>query len=288
NLATEQLFAFGRNLSDPKTRDEWKRLVAQRGKRDLFVVRQGEALNPVSGTVLEGNEAGDAIQFEREDSTKVSFKLIRATGGIVFAPQSRGAIPPTLCKATDTLGNTLLVQSVDVTPEGTTLKCVCGATLVYKSPDLLAKLDFSLGNVAFLSDLEPQVQAPEAEPGIPQIPYLRDRNAELGALKLDSQVHAKGLCLFPDTTLVYKLGGDYRELKAVVGIDDAVTVASSSAKLIIEADGKVIHSAVYLRKEKPKLLNLDVKNVRELKLTLERDALYMGNLLTLGDIRVQK
>ena len=83
-------------------------------------------------------------------------------------------------------------------------------------------------------------------------------------LKLDGTAYAKGLWVAPETTLTYKLGSDFREFKAIVGISESTEVASSGAKLVISADGRELFSGPITRKAKPKELVLEVKGVKEL------------------------
>jgi hypothetical protein len=287
-LPLDNLFSVLRGADDPKNRDEWKRLLAARGKRDQFVVKRGDGFEPVSGTVIEGDDEGDAITFERETGERTTFKLIRATGGLVFNQPPRGVIPPTVCRVVDVFGNVFTAKAVELVGSGLKVTTVSGATAEYPSLAGVTKLDFAQGNVAYLSDLDPQVTAPEQVPGEPYFTYLRDKTNENTPLKLDGQTFGKGLWVFPDTTLTYAPNGDYREFKAVVGVDESVQVASSAVRLIIEADGKVVFAEVIRRKDKARPLNLDVKGVKLLKITVEREGLYLGNQVNLADARFQK
>lgn len=287
-IPLETLFYYQRGADDAKARANWRKLLAGRGKRDLFVVRAGDDLSPVPGTVLGGNDAGDAIEFEKEaGAERVNYKLTRATGGLVFNQPPRGEIPPTLCKVHDVFGNSLVARDLKVSKDGFAITTVAGATFTY-APAALAKLDFSQGNISYLSDMETTVTAPQQVPGEPYFTYLRDKNQDGAPLKLDGVTYAKGIWLYPDTTLAYKLNGDYRELKMVAGIDESVPVANSTVRLVILADGKELYAAKVSRKDAAKTLNLDVKGVKELRITLERDGLYLGNQINLAEARVQK
>jgi len=286
-LGMEMLFSYCRGADDAKTREKWKQATALRGKRDQFVVRRGDVFEPVAGTVIEGDDTGDAIAFEKENGERTTYKLIRASG-LIFNQTPRGIIPPTVCKVFDVFGNTLTAQKVELAGGGLKVTTVAGAVFEYPSLKGVAKLDFSQGNIAFLSDLEAQVSAPDAIPGEPHFTYLRDKTNENAALKLDGQSYAKGLWLFPDTTLTYTLNGDFREFKALAGVDESVQVASSAVKLTIEADGKVVFSEVVSRKDKPRPLTLDVKGVKQLKVGVQREGLYLGNQIDLAEARLQK
>jgi hypothetical protein len=287
-LPLDNLFTVLRGADDPKRRAEWKKLVAGRGKRDLFVVTRGDGFEPVPGTVIEGDDEGDAITFERETGGRTTFKLIRASGGLVFNQPPRGEIPPTVCKVVDVFGNVLTARAVELAGSGLKVTTVSGATFEYPSLAGVAKLDFAQGNIAYLSDLDPQVDAPEPVPGVPHFTFLKDKTDDNAPLKLDGQTFGKGLWISPDTTLTFRPNGEYREFKALVGVDESVQIASSAVRLIIEADGKVVFSETITRKDKPRPLNLDVNGVNQLKITVEREGLFLANQVNLAEARFQK
>ncbi len=288
DIPLECVFWWQRNAHEPKNRTDWQKLLASRGKRDLFVIRQANDLSPVPGTILGGDDDGSAINFELEtDNRRVSFKLVRATGGLVFNQPPRGVIPTTLCKLHDTLGNTLIVTSITGS-DALTVKTVSGATFTYPSRAAIAKLDFSTGNVAYLAELEADVSAPEPVLGEPNWTYLKDRTPASPGFKLDGVAYSRGLWIAPDVSLAFKLNGDFREFKTVAGIDDSIQIASSAVRLTIEADGRPVFSEVIARKAKPRELTLDVKNVKLLKLIVVGEGLFLGNQLNLAEARLQK
>jgi hypothetical protein len=53
-IGLRAVFSALRWADDPKNREAWKKLLANRGKRDLYVVRDVEGLNYISGTILGG------------------------------------------------------------------------------------------------------------------------------------------------------------------------------------------------------------------------------------------
>ena len=65
-------------------------------------------------------------------------------------------------------------------------------------------------------------------------------------------------------------------------------MASSTVRLVVEADGKVVYSQLVSRKDKARPLNLDVKGVKQLKITVEREGLYLANQVDLAEARFQK
>ena len=289
DLEMGSLFTAMRRADEPRNRDEFKKMLAARGKRDIYVMRQADGLSMIQGTVIEGNAAGTGITFEREDGKREDFLLSRATGGLVFSQPPQATIPPTACKVLDVFGNTLFAQSVEMGTGGVKVKTVCGLAVAYPDAAAVAKLDYSQGNVAYLSDLEPQVIPPDFPPEEKlRVAFLKDKTLANEPLKLDNTMYARGLWVYTDTTLTYTIGGDYREFRAVVGIDEGVVNNTAEAKLTIEGDGQVLFAEVIKRSEKPKPLVKDVKGVKELRVRVESDRPFNGNTVILADARVMK
>ena len=294
-LPLASVFYVFRGADDPKNRDEWKRMLLNRGKRDLYVMRQADGLNFVQGTLLEGSADGTLVTFEKEDGTRDALRLSRATGGLVFNQPPPGQVPATLCKVVDVFGNTLVARAVEVTAAGVKVTTVAGAVATYPATAGVARLDYGQGNIAYLSDLQPQVETPplpadEADKTLNlSAPFLADKTPSNDALKLDGVVYPKGLWVPADTVLTYTLGGDYREFRAVVGIHDQFGNSATEAKVTVEADGRVLFAETLKRKDKPKAVTLDVKNAKLLRILVESDApFFNGSQAVLGDARVQK
>jgi len=249
----------------------------------------GDRLNQMEGTVLDGNDTGVRINFEQASSgEKVSFPLARFTGGIVFNQPPRAEIPPMLCRVTDAHGNSLLANAIQLEGEGMIVLTVGGASLRYASLASLATLDFRQGNVKYLAEFDPVVQSPKAIENEPNFTFMRDKTAAGTPLRLLGKIYSKGLWVFPDTSLAFPLNGEYKTFKVVIGVDDTVQIASSSVRVIIEADGRKLFNQVVSRKDKPSELTLDVKDAKELKITVDRETLYAGNQVDLCEARVQK
>lgn len=287
-LPLNTLLSVMRGAEDADRRLAWKQLVSGRGKRDLFVIKQGDSLNPLPGTVIEGNTEGDRITFELETGGRRSLPLSRATGGIVFNQPPRTVIPPTLCKVHDAFGNILFAQAIDLSGSQVVITTVSGAVIRYAALEGLVKLDFSQGNIAYLSDWEPAVSAPPPIPLEPTLTYFNDRALEGDNLILDNVTYERGVWVQPATTLTYTLGADYREFKAILGIDDRIPVANAAVHVRIEADGREVLSEQLVRKEKPKPITIDVKNVNELRIAVSQNGLYLGSHLVLAEARLLK
>ena len=286
------VFSAMKRADDPKHRDAWKKLLAARGKRDLYVIQQEAGLTFVQGTVLDGSAEGKTLSFEKETGGKPDDLLQSRAVGLVFYQPQPASVPPTLCRVLDVYGNALNAAAVAIAPEGVTVITVAGATVKYASTAALSRLDYAQGNVAYLSDMDPKAEAPELPPEEkklnPAAAFLKDRSLSNDAIKLDNVAYAKGVCVAPDTVLTYTLGGDFAQFKATVGIDENGANATSAAKLTIEADGQVLFAEWLGRKDKPRGVVLAVKGVKQLRVIVEADTPLNGNYVTLADARIQK
>ncbi|QJW93525.1 NPCBM/NEW2 domain-containing protein [Frigoriglobus tundricola] len=286
------VFSAMKRADDVKLREAWKKMLATRGKRDLYVTQKETGYTYQQGTVQEGSADGRTVNFEKDSGGKPDELLQSRAAGLVFAQPQPASVPATLCRVIDVFGNTLTAAAVAITPDGVVVTTVAGATVKYASTAALSKLDYAQGNVAYLSDLDPQIEAPELpaeEKKLnPAAPFLRDRSLSNEAIKLDNTTFPKGLCVAPDTVLTFNLGGDYAQFKATVGIDENGANATSAAKITIEADGQVLFSELLKRKDKAKPVVLTVKGVKQLRLIVEADTPLNGNYVTLAEARVQK
>ena len=190
-----------RDADDAKNRDAWKKMLASRGKRDLYVIREAGRAELVQGTVLERRPTtGTSVNFEKEDGDEGDAAASRARpAGCVFNQPPPATVPPTLCKVIDVFGNTLdRAGGRRSRPSGVTVTTVAGVTVKYPSTAALVEARLRQGNVAYLSDLDPQVDAPEIPPDEKGLrlerrgPYLRDRALSGEPLKLGSEIVPEG------------------------------------------------------------------------------------------------
>src|SRR5262249_29999255 len=205
---------------------------------------------------------------------------------MIFVRALDPSAPPVLCKLYDTYQNLVMVSGVKMTPAGLAVTTPAGATIDYAT-DLVARLDYSSGNQAFLSDLTP---AKVVEQTPTEEHYRRDLNVNGRPMTLVGKTYPKGLGLHATTELEYDLNGEYREFRAVVGIDDAVGGHDGPVQLTMEADGKEIVSLTLTRKErKVHELVRNVKDGQKLKIVVSSpELLDLGKHLDLAEARVIK
>jgi hypothetical protein len=97
-----------------------------------------------------------------------------------------------------------------------------------------------------------------------------------GPLVLNGRRYEKGLGVHADTTLTYKLDGNFETFMATIGIDDSP--GGGSAVFRVRGDERVLHQSDVLFARDSQRVVVDVRGIRELKLECSR-----GPDLDLGD-----
>lgn len=275
------------DANEPPVRKEW--LALRKGNRDILGVRDGGKISSLEGTFGDGDEKGETIEFELSSGKKARPSLSRAAALGFFRrsdPNGLIAQPQALCKVFDTYRNVLIAQKVVFTDAGFTITTVAGVKIDYPK-QMLARLDFSKGKLTYLSDLDP-VKVIERSSTERVDHYRRDKNLDEGPIRLAGTPYSKGLALHAYTELVYDIEGQYKEFKALLGVDDVVG-GDSHVRITIEGDGKELFVGEIKRKDKPVPLTLDVKNIKQLRIVAKSlGFLDLGNHATLAEAKVTK
>jgi preprotein translocase subunit YajC len=260
---------------DRTLRKEWDAIVADKVKRDRLVLLKNNALNPLSGTFGDVNTKQQTIQFRFEElNVTRDWPLAKAHGMIFYRTEELKDNPA--CFVLDTVGNSLAAKKVEVKNGTYTITTVGGVVLKYERPQL-ARLDYNLGKLKYLSDIEPVRVVERSGAGLIVV-HRKDTNLDGEPIFLD-RAYAKGLSLHAHTELEYDLNGKYKEFYAVLGVDPRVG-AESQATVTIEYDGKKVFSEVITAKA-VRVLPEDVRDVRGVRRL--RIIVSSSNLLDLHD-----
>ena len=271
-----------------KYRRDWNDRVAKKQRRDQVAVRKEGVVNVVPGTLGEADADGKAIEFKL-GSGGVRKVPLAGVHGLIFQREVDPNAAPVVCKVTDASRNLLQASGVASTPAGLTVTTPSGARIDYP-PARLVRLDFSGGKLTWLSDLDPVEATYDLAEGR-LCEYFRDRNIEQKPIRLDDVSYPRGLALLAPTELTFDLKGDYREFRAVAGIDDQVKGIAGPTVLRIEGDGKELKTLTFDRKDKPKAqeVKLNVKDVQKLRISVRAgDFIGYGKHLDLADAKVSK
>ena len=119
----------------------------------------------------------------------------------------------------------------------------------------------------------------------------RNTNPDGGGIKMGGVPYQRGLAMPSPTSLSYSLAGEYRELQAMVGLDDATGIAEGVVRLRIEGDGKVLAMVEISRsnRSKPEKLAINLKDVQVLKILVESSDLSpFGRHIILANPKVSR
>jgi len=275
---------------DPAVRQQWQLLLRKRGALDMLVVTNDGKLDALDGAFGSGSEAGDAIEFTPSGADQKLSPKLKSAAGLVFVRRPNPEAPPVFCRVADAGGNLLYAKAVKLDGDTVVVDTVAGGTVRYPNLKSIARLDFSKGKLTYLSDIEP-VEADQTSTEDLVFPFKRDRNLYGGPLRLGRVPYSKGLALHSRTVLTYDIGGEYKEFRAVLGVDDVVAVEGGppvQVMVAIDGDGRELFSGEVRTRDAPKPLALDVKGVRRLRIAVTSPLLDLGNQVNLCDARVSK
>jgi hypothetical protein len=279
-----------------RNRGEWDARLADRKakmkRRDALAIRKDDVLNTLDGTLGDGDDKGETIAFT-VGSGKTRSVSLSGIAGLMFQREVDPNAAPVVCKVSDTARDLIEASAVAGTPTGLVVTTPAGAKIEL-TPTMVSRLDYSGGKLTWLSDMEP-TQVVETYVDSSPFHYKRDHNLENGPIRLDNVVYPRGLALHATTELEYDLKGDYREFKAVAGIDDLIGGLPGPAVLRVEGDGKLLKEFTFDRRDKVrhKEVTLNVKDVQKLRLRVapggeDLKKLDFGIHLDLADAKVSK
>lgn len=266
----------------PELRKKFEDILAQKSKRDRIVILRDTELNPLEGTLGDIDAKGTTIQFKRDGADAIGVLFERLQGFIFYRTEVPTETP--VCRVMDTDGNVLVATKVALDADQLVLTTSFKTSATLKR-STVAKLDFNMGKLTYLSDLEPAKVIERSGIGL-VTHYRKDANLDGEPILLDKQ-HAKGLSLHAHTELSYNLAGKYKDFKARLGVDGR-TGNDSQARVTIYCDGEkrfaeVVAVNVY------KDIALSVKDVNSLRIVVSgRNFLDLQDHATLADARVSQ
>ena len=287
-----------RDANEEKTRSEWKeRFLNRKRSHDLIIARVKPAgtaedvLDAQEGTLGNADEEGKSIEFLTASGARRMLALSRMQG-MIF---QRGPDPnaaPVLCKFYDTQANLLMVSSLAWNDKKITITTPAGATINFPI-DLVGRLDFSKGKLTYLSDdafwKNDKVKVIQSSTEDHIEKPRRDKNLDDLPIRLGGTPYVRGLSAHSRTKMEFALNGDYREFKAVIGVDDQLEGDDSPTVVTIEGDGRELLTLTITRKDKPRPVTLNIKDVQRLRLVVgSGDLLDLGKHVDFADAKVSK
>ncbi|MDA1049919.1 MAG: NPCBM/NEW2 domain-containing protein [Planctomycetota bacterium] len=258
---------------------------------DNGVAHESIGLDSLEGVLYEVTDEQVAFEF---DGTRVDVPRHKVEGVIYFHRAANRLADPT-SRVLTVDGSAWNFKSCEL--DGETLQGVSvGGVRLSLPVASITKIDFSVGNLVFLSDLQPDTFEWKSDLETPKTPTVvstwyrlrLDEGFYGGPLLLDAHSYEKGLALHSRTKLSYRLTREFTRFAAIAGIDDRYR-ADGNVTLTISGDGKQL-LAENLAGSKQVNIDLDLRGVRRLEILVDygEDKVGYGDYLNLCNARLMK
>lgn len=276
---------------DGKLAEQWTEITKTQAAGDLLVIRRSGSLDYLEG--VQHDVDAESCHFEADDEV---LKVNRArVEGIVYFHPRQPVLKEPLASLSCLDGSRLTLSAVALDAETLNLTLLDGTTMTLPLAEV-ARIDFSSGKIAYLSDLDPDSASFTPYLGFQEelaamneyYRFRRDVGFEQTPLRLDGTAYAKGLSLRSRTLLSYKLPAAYRTFKATVGIDDS-TRETGIVRMEIKGDGRVLWQGDVRGSDPPRELSLEIAGVKRFDILVDYgEDQDIGDRLNLADARVTK
>ena len=267
--------------------ERWEELVGSNPDGDLVVVRRGERLDRLVGSV--GGVGEETVTFLLNGS-EIPLPRGRANFiGLIFRATPVDAKPRAVVKPH--VGGELRAAQLSADASGAlAVTLIDGPTLTLPAAGVAA-VDFASGSATPLSEL-PTREPSETTLGWADDPWPvgRDRNLEGEPIRIAGRSFERGLVLHAPAELTWKLPKGTARLRATAGIEDARrSLGVGEVTLTISGDGRELFSGRLTHADEPVELDVDLTGVRTLAVAVGvGDDPFAGDHLALGNARITR
>ncbi|MCA9122813.1 MAG: NPCBM/NEW2 domain-containing protein [Planctomycetaceae bacterium] len=255
------------------------------------IEQESVGLDSLEGILHEINDQYVAFEF---DGTRVEVPRYKVEG-IVYSHRGSNRQPDPTSRVSLLDGSAWNMKTCEL--DGEILKGISVGGVRLSLPlSSVAKIDFSIGNLIFLSDLDPDTFEWKSDLHTPKTPSVvsswyrirKDQGFYGGPLLLDGHSYEKGLALHSQTRLSYRLTREFKRFAATAGIDDRYR-SEGNVTLSISGDGRQLLSA-NLSGDTQLNIDLDLRGIRRLEIFVDYgdDRVGYGDYLNLCNARLIK
>lgn len=253
----------------PKKEGQWKTLLKKQSAKDLLILDKKLTLDFLPAVVDGITEKDVKFAFGGMLVPRPRTKFF----GLVFPRATASTSAKPVCGVELANGDMVQVSKISYTDKGIQATLLSGSD-VTMTADKVAKLDFSLGKIKYLSDMEPtdaEVKPFFPDPFVAKLFQYRRNLTNTGKkLQLGKTTYDRGLWIHSRTELKYRIAGEYEYFKAIAGIDQAVAEnGKGHVQLIISGDGKKLLETTVRAGDAPLAINLKVSGVTNLTILVD-------------------
>lgn len=284
---------------------QWQEIAAAKQAGDVLVLRKTNREADANGaeqvtTLLDSLEGvihdvtDEAISFDYQ-GTRVDIPLEKVEG-VIYLSRGSTRMAEAVCRLDEESGTSWNLKSMKMAEDGVTGVTASGVRATVPLARIL-KVDYSIGNLVFLSDLTPEkvewtptVLTSSTPASLKSFYEPQNDRGFFGApLALDGLSYEKGLAIHSRTEMQFRLTRAFRGFAAIAGLDSRFRSAGN-VTLSIQGDGKELFSRKIVAEDDPVAIELDLKGVRRLTLLVDfgDDMSDIGDYLNLCDARLLK
>ena len=289
---------------------QWQEIIKGTPESDLLVIRKTStrtieqpgqeprsvtesALDELDGIVLEVGPMMAKFEYSGE---VIDVKREKIEGIVYFHPVKR-ELPAAACRVVDAAGSSLSVRSFELAGDRLQMVSPAGVSLSLPLSQVL-QIDFSSGNVKYLSDLTEEAALGEASfqprnmtATFKQLKAPRKNHPFGGeALSVGGKKITRGLALSGRTRLSYRVPEEMTQFRAEAGLDDLAGPAAHLT-LVILVDNREVYRQEFSAEEERKARPIEIDLTGGSRLTIvveDGPGLDIADQLDLANARFTK
>jgi len=276
---------------DDKISASWQDLRRRNTREDLLVIRKGDVLDYVAGSVGRVTAESVTVLARGKELSAPRERIF----GIIFTSQP---VPPGARRVAVRTAWDDTLQAQALALDNGSLVVTTSSLGDWTLPvDGLASIDFGGGRIRMLADLPVDQAGSKAPSENNAVVWFVSKNSPAGTagkglLRIGEKEYRRGLWLHSGAVLRYRLNREYSRLKATVGFE--LTHASRMprfeprVRLVITGDGRDLLRQEFSWNDPARPIDVDLKDVRELSIKVESLGVSQGVLehFALGDAQV--
>jgi hypothetical protein len=232
-------------------------------KDRIFFLKDG-VLQGLKGVIGAIDEKDQKVKFKGEDGVGEIEPALDKLQAMQFL-RTDALEQAGLCYVVDLDGNKLVASKLGYDGSKVSVTTPFGHKVAL-DPQLVAKFDFNLGRLTYLSDLEEKLAANALLGGFNAL--RKNRNLDGGDIILQDKKYDKGLSMYAGVELEYSLNEKYRDFKALLGVDSRIAEEGQGKVTVsIYCDGEKRNSFEVSVKA-PTPIAINVKDVKTLRIVV--------------------
>jgi hypothetical protein len=270
---------------------KWTDLRGRNARDDLLVIRKGDVLDYVAGSVGRITPESVIVLVRDKELSAPRERVF----GVIFASRA-GSSKGNRVGVHTLAGDVIQAESVRL--KENRLELVTGplATITLPLSDI-ETLDYGGGRIRFLADLPVDQSASKSPREDAPVVWFVSRNAPAGTgghgtLTIGEKQYRRGLWLHSGAVLRYRLNREYTRLRGIAGFELTHVARmprfDPHVRLIVTGDGQDLYQREFAWNDPPQQLDVNLTDVRELTIRVESAGGGQGILehFALGDAQV--